>query len=406
MSSEESPKSLPPDTENFLRDYLDLNNGTEIPPRFALWCGISGMSCVLGRRLFLDMGTYTIYPNMFIVLVAGAGHCRKSTAIGMIEKLLIQIEPRPNLVAQKITPEGLIDAVKVEIPEPDKLRPHNMRTCSEGFALVDEMVTFLNINSYEAGMGSLLTTLWDCKESFEYRTKGRGRELITRSCFGMLGGTTVELLRDAIPEEAIGGGLTSRIIFVYVDTPMPPVAITNFSVEKRRVQERLVRTLQRMSSLEGEVSMSSDAWEFYEAEYNRFYKNPMFELKTLAGYASRRHIHMIKTAMIFAASKTITQKVIINKSDLEGACALLEQDEKCMPRVLSLITMNQKGGLMEMVYQMIKQKDNGIPRSMLMAQMSHKIDSRELNEILETLVQAQRIKATAHGNNILYRRIS
>ena len=213
--------------ENFLRDFANLAKGTEIPPLFALWSGISGVSAILGRRVWMDMGVFTVYPNLFVVLVAGSGQFRKTTSIRLIEKLIRQVDPHPNFISQKITPEALIDAVKIQRTGDDS----NLgKEISEGYVLAEELGIFINKKSYEAGMASILIPLYDCADVFEYRTKGRGVEEIRNACFSLLGASTVDWIRDAIPREAVGGGLTSRMIFVFTETPPEPVAIPSLSL--------------------------------------------------------------------------------------------------------------------------------------------------------------------------------
>ena len=98
--------------ESFLRTYAKLNENTEIPGIFAIWCGLAGLSCILGRRCWLDMGHYTIYPNLYLALIAESGKCRKSVAINIIERLLRQVEPKINLISQILTPVALIEALR------------------------------------------------------------------------------------------------------------------------------------------------------------------------------------------------------------------------------------------------------------------------------------------------------
>jgi hypothetical protein len=112
MTNEPPPPDYRP-TGNFLKDFVNFCSGTEIPSIFAMWCGISGISAALGRRCYIDMGTYSVYPNFYILLVAGSGRNRKSTSIKQIEKVIKQLQPIPNLISQSITPQGLIDAIKV-----------------------------------------------------------------------------------------------------------------------------------------------------------------------------------------------------------------------------------------------------------------------------------------------------
>lgn len=384
---------------------MKLNEGTEIPDIFALWCGLSGISATLGRRVWLDLGTYKVYPNLFVVLVAGSGRCRKSTAIGLIEKLIRVLDPSPNLISQRITPEGLIDALRIIEKVEEGNGESELRKESVGFVVVDELSTFLNRKTYESGLASLLIPLYDCKENFEYRTKSRGKEIIKDGCLGILGATTIDWIRNAIPPDAVGGGLTSRIVFVYVGQPPPPVAITSFSRESENLLVELVRALEEIQTIRGQATMSEEAWGFYEEEYNRFYTDsPLYNTETLSGYASRRHVHLLKLGMLFAVSES-RGEVKVERRHLEGALKALTYNEESLPRVLSLITATEKGARIEEVYRRISLART-VSRVEIMRSLSHKIDTRELTELLETLLHAKRIIQNVQGATVFYSAIN
>ena len=385
-------------TESFLRRYLKLNSGTEIPELFALWSGLSALSCTVGRRVHLDMGVYKVFPNLYTLLVAGSGRCRKSTAIGVMENLVYALEPKPNIVAQRITPEGLIDAIR--ITEPDASGTDVEERC-EGFVLADELSTFLNKKTYEAGLAPLLISLWDCKEHFEYRTKSRGAEVVKNSCLGLLAASTVDWIRHAIPEDAIGGGLTSRFIFVYVEIPPPPVALTQYEPWKDELKDELVRELAAIRTLNGKMMLAADSVSWFEKSYNDFYDNsPFFEDKCLSGYASRRHVNQLKLAMLLAVSGGL---MTIEVRHLETADALLVKAEQHMPKVLSLILSSEKGNLTESVYRTIARKSSGgLGRNDLIRSFSHKLSSKEMQEIIDTLAHSGRIKSEARDGTVFY----
>jgi hypothetical protein len=389
---------MPEESENFLKDFVELNKGTEIPELFALWCGLSAISGVLGRRIWIDMGTYTVFPNTFIVLVAGSGRCRKSTAIGVAEGLVRSVEPRPNIIAQKITPEALIEALH----QVDGTSTTVIREVSEGFVIVDELATFLNKKSYEAGLAALLIPLYDCKSNFEYHTKGQGRAMLSNCCLGLLGASTIDWLRHAVPAEAVGAGLTSRIIFVFVEAPMPPVAITTFSPEKKAIQERLIRSLSKAATYQGQMTLSKDAWKYYEERYNEFWqKSDFFNNHLLTGYASRRFVHLLKVGMLFAVS---TNSPEIEERHLIGADSILTASEEHMPRLLELVTSSDQGALLNVVRDKIFKAEQ-ISRSDLLRLLSNRIDSRGLTDIIDTLIHSNQVRAFSNGSAIYYARI-
>ena len=60
-----------------------------------------------------------------------------------------------------------------------------------------------------------LTDLFDCRElPWKYRTKGRGDNTIENLYLNLLAATTPDSLASSLPALAIGGGLTSRILFI------------------------------------------------------------------------------------------------------------------------------------------------------------------------------------------------
>lgn len=387
---------------NFLIGFRQLCLGTEIPEQFAMWSGIAGISCALGRQCWIDMGTYTIYPNLYTVLVGASGRVRKSTSIGVIEKLLRQVEePKLNLIAQKITPEALIDAMRqVETSDPTRIGGLNQ---SVGFVIADELSTFLNRQSYEAGLGSILIPMFDCKDTFEYHTKGGGRQQLAEVSLGMLAASTVDWLINAIPENAVGGGLTSRVIFVYVKKPAPPVAITTFDDFKRDLHAKLLSILKKVHTIRGQFTLEPSAWSYYVAEYNKWNTKTgvkYYENKNLSGYASRRHMHGLKIAMILSASESTRR--VVTETHVKSAYTFLEQTEIEMPLVLELVTSSQQGAILAQVLDMIRTRKTCTKAEVIRA-FSSRITSRELDVLIETLMQAGQISQLVQGDKIFFK---
>ena len=395
-------EQTPPKT--FLHRYLELNAGTEIPESFALWSGLCSLSVVMGRNVYMDMGTYKIYPNLYVILVAGSGKCRKSTAIGVMEKLVQDVTPPPKLIAQKITTEGLIQTLRDEPKQPGvvKLSTKPRNPC-DGFVIVDEMAMFLNKKSHETGLSPLLIQLFDCKSKIVYTTKTHGDEVLENTCLGMLSASTFDWLKNAFNEESIGSGLTSRIIFVYVQEPPPPVAITSFSKKKEMIQGKLKRRLNAIRKIKGVMRFSTNGALWYENWYNKFYEeSELYENKTLSGYASRRGVHMIKIAMLIAGSHKTLQ---ITEHHLITADALLAKAEIDMPSVMSLIITNDTGANAELVLRIIGGHGR-ISRSNLMQRVCYKLNAQELDLVISTLKTSRQILEiqSTKGNQIWYQK--
>ncbi len=383
-------------TEHFIKDFAKLGANTEVPQEFMLWCGISGVGAALERRVWIDMGPFTVFPNMYVVLIAGSGRCRKSTSIDMLMDVFAESNQQPRFISHKSTPEALIDALRVTGADGEE---------SIGYGVVDELSLFLNKKSYEAGLSSLLISLFDCKRSIEYRTKGRGIEKLENTCLSILGASTIDWLKNAVPSDAIGGGLTSRMIFVYVSAPTSPVAWPVFTSEQQQARCQLGKFLEGIFELSGPVSLEPPARAFYEERYCDFYtSSELFDDPLLSGYASRRFVHLLKLGIIFSVSRG-ARDLLVTKDDLEAAEAALEMIEPSMPRVLSMVMATDKGELCSLIYSKIA-KHSPVSRSHLMRAFAHRVDNKELTDHLDTLIQAGRIECFSDGGKGLFYRVT
>ena len=155
--------------KGILTAFAKYTDETEIPRIFSLWVGISTISASIGRDCFIDMGHFTIYPNMYIVLVAGSARCRKSTSIGAGRKFMEKVTPPIKMLSQKMTPEALIGALSGMTAESES----KIINEAEGILVVDELATLIDRNAFKTGMIAVLTKLYDC-DDFPYETRGSG----------------------------------------------------------------------------------------------------------------------------------------------------------------------------------------------------------------------------------------
>jgi hypothetical protein len=380
--------------DNFFLNFLSLARGTEIPELFALWSGVGAASAMLGRRIWIDMGSYTVFPNVYVLLVASSGRHRKSSSLNLALDLIHELPLKPNIIPQKITPEALIDALREGAPNGKIAAAH------EGFVFASEFNTFFNRKAYEAGLGAMLTDFWDCPKVWEYRTKGRGVEQLELTCFGLLGASTIEFLREAIPEDAIGSGFTSRCVFVYSKDPPPPVARTTFDQAKLATRERVKKNLERLATLNGPATLTEEAWKVYEEEYYRWHKQAeeFWNNKTLEGYASRRNVHWLKLGLIFAATDGVLQ---IEARHLRGSLVILQNAEKHMKIVTAELTTSDIGRFIGQVLAFIKARRKAT-KAEIISVMMHSLSAKQLTEVLDTLVASGQVKLHLIDNGVYY----
>lgn len=381
-----------PEPFNYLRKYCALLDRTEVPPRFVLWCGLASILAALEARVWVEQGTYRIMPNFYIVLIAASGQ-KKDTAINLAAKLLRRASPGPNVISQKITPEALISALI------EKQEETPSGKCG-GIVIAGELATFLDKGAMDRGLGPMLTALWDCSP-FEYQTKARGIECIENGYLSLLGGSTIELFRGSLPKESIGGGFTSRTMFVYEEATPPPVAWVDHDPLREGIEAELVAYLERLMTLEGPIAVSPEAKDYYIADYNARHRGDNLRTEPmLRNYENRRHVHLFKIAMALMLSES--PRMVIEPHDLQGAKIILEEAEQYLPRVMELILASEVGVSSSIVYQYILSR-KCVTRADLVRHFCSQLDAEEISKIINTLVISNRIKIDTDAGKLVYR---
>ena len=199
--------------KNWGEAYREFTFDTESAPIFHKWTGMFAVASVLARKVWLEMGRLKIYPNLYVVLTAEPGIARKTQAINYMTPLLNEIAG-VKMSADAITKEALttdIAEAKDSVQMPDgTIAEHSSLTI-----ISKEFESFLGQKKENTKMLVFLTDIFDAPDKWEYKTKGSGEDNAVAACVNLLGATTPGSIASSLPVQAIGGGLTSRIMFVW-----------------------------------------------------------------------------------------------------------------------------------------------------------------------------------------------
>tara|TARA_R100000808_G_C2139349_1_gene147290 strand:- start:803 stop:1981 length:1179 start_codon:yes stop_codon:yes gene_type:complete len=364
--------------KDWISAYMQYVDNTEPPDQYKMWVAISTIASVLQRKCYLDWGPMVFYPNMYIVLCGPSGKARKSTAMGPGMKMLRTLGVK--LAAESVTREALIrelknsNATQVD-PDDGSMHLHASLT-----VVSPELTVFLGYNN--SALLSDLTDWYDCRDRWTYRTKNMGTDDIVGVWVNLIGATTPELLQTTMPRDAIGGGLTSRIIFVYEEKKGKIVPAPFLSPEEVELREWLVTDLEKIGMLSGEFKITKkflDKWiEWYTAQED----NPPFKDLRFSGYIERRPNHVLKLCIILSASEG-DSKVITDKH-LDRALKILGKTEKKMPYTFSGVGKMETADVMARVMATIA--TNGtMTFSSLLETYYYDADQDTLQKILATL---------------------
>jgi hypothetical protein len=208
-------------------------------------------------------------------------------------------------------------------------------------ALTIESSEFGNLlNPADKEMVDLLVSLWDGKPgAFTKRTKGSGNDEVVNPWINLIACTTPAWIAGNFPEYMIGGGFTSRTIFVYADQKAKYVAYPGKEVPTDLAEkaQMLVEDLCQISMMAGEFRLTAEAVQWGEAWYRQHYtvKNIELDDDRFGGYLARKQTHIHKLAMVLAAAES--DNLVITAEHLALANTMVSDLEPDMQFVFSKI---------------------------------------------------------------------
>lgn len=386
----------------WLENYLLYTENSEPPRSYHTWCGLSVLAGALQRKVHLQWGFETLYPNLFMVLVGPSGRARKGVALGIAKEMICSI-PGVSVAPEAASREAIILAMKRAVtnfqdPSDNKIKFHCSLT-----AFSEELSVLLGQSDIK--LLSNLTDWYDSKSEWAYETVGRGRDALQGLCFNLAGATAPEWLQSMLPQEAIGGGFTSRVLFIVEDKKGKTIPKHQLTPEELELKQTLIRDLEKINQLSGQMTFSPEGEAAYTAWYSEQDKllaqgQQAVEDNRFAGYCERRATHIRKMMLLLSASRGDDLKLTL--SDFIQARHILEEAEIKMAKTFGGLGKAAHSDATEGVMNYIKTM--GITtRSVLMSKFYRDVDPFTLKGIEETLVNMKVVKIKLlEGNEKVY----
>lgn len=342
--------------ENWLQAFVDYASFGEAPLKMLFWTGVSTVCGALRRRVWLDMKYFQWVPNMYIIMVAPPGIVSKSTTANIGMNLLRKIDGvhfGPDVVTWQSLVESMANSTELALDTgTGEYLPMSCVTIAS-----DEFGTFLNPDDRE--MVDVLVSLWDGKRgAFKKQTKTSGSDNIENPWINIIACTTPSWIAGNFPEYMIGGGFTSRCVFVFTDKKRQEIAYPDEKVpaDFSERQEKLIHDLEMISLLIGEMKLSDAARSWGRDWYSKHWRNPPTGLSQdqFGGYLARKQTHIHKLAMILSASCRDT--LVITDEDLALSADMITALEADMPKVFSRIGQDSITGGTTAIIELLREK--------------------------------------------------
>lgn len=379
---------------DWLPAFVNYASVTEAPRRMHFWSGVSAIAGAIRKHAWIDMGMFIWSPCFYIVFVAPPGIVSKSTTADLALELLREV-PGIKFGPDAITWQALVTsfaAASEAFEWEGEWRPMSPLTL-----VATELGNLINMQDRE--MLTLLITLWDGRKRYTKETKMSGNDVIEAPWINMIACTTPHWISDNMPPSMIGGGLSSRCIFVYADQKEKFVANPkkHMKVDAYETRAGLIQDLEHIANnIVGPFELSSEADAWSEEWYERFWKDALSRMndEMLQGYAARKQTHLYKLALIISASRGDSR--VIEVEDIQLANVMLEQVEQDMHKVFSRIGRTEDSLQAEkLVAYLRKEKEVSYEKAYRMVHVAFP-DFRNFEGILDGLIRSGQVTL---GNN-------
>ncbi len=388
--------------DDWLKAYMRYTAFSEAPDDFHFWVGISTIAGALRRRVWIDQGYFQWTPNFYIIFVAPPGIISKSTTMSIGMNLLRQLEHvkfGPDSITWQSLTQSLAAATVGETdPANGKIHPMSCMTIASS-----EFGTFINPSDRE--MIDVLVSLWDGQiGTWERITKTQGKDMIQNPWLNVIACTTPAWISGNFPEYLIGGGFTSRCIFVFGEKKRQYVAYPGKEMppELKHLEEQLVHDLRIISEdIFGAYELDNEALalgkDWYTKHYNDYEAGKFSKLgDRFGGYIARKQTHIHKLAMVLTAA-TRNERVI-RKRELELSIKIVSMLEDQMPQVFERIGKTDVSKRATEVVQLVRSM-RSVMRMQLYQHCFRTMSWKEFEEALQSAMQAGILSAVIVGTD-------
>jgi hypothetical protein len=356
------------------------------PKAYHVLCCLSLLSTLLTENVSLSLKSGTIYPNLYIMLLADTTWTYKTTSMTYALNLLSKVYP-DSLIGSGGSPEGLFYAL-------------SERQGISSLFFRDEAVGFFyeaGQKNYMTGMLDSLTKFYDCQSerrvlAGDTRNGGSATRTvhIRDPRLSLLAGGTLTRFFDVINEDKIMDGFLPRFLFSVKEGSAAnlkslELADTHYTRDSDLLlqdilgvylcRQREITTDQATLDLHHEYML-----DLVTSELSRFGG------QDFGGVYNRLAISVLKVAMIIACLED-KQRVKMKKKHLQNAILLAQDWKQSVDHIIKTVGKPMKERQYDKVINFICDNGGACTQATLM-KVFH-LESKDMNRIVDTLVDRE-----------------
>lgn len=353
------------------------------------------LSSLLSGSVRLPTSYGTVIPNLWFMILADTTLTRKTTAMDIAMDLVMEVDENA-IMATDGSIEGLLSALASRPGRP------SVFLRDEFTGLLESMTK----KDYMAGMPELFTKLYDGK--FQKRILRKEIIEVRDPRLIFFAGGIKNKITGLLTHEHVSSGFMPRFIFITAESdimrlkPIGPPTVRTTGNKEAILQElkdifgyynrtQTLKIEKLKTTVDHEVTfearLTEDAWVRYNQLENELLEfgldSDIPDIMTPVGDRLAKSI--LKAALLLSASRQRSDEVVVELSDILRAISYGEQWRIHAEEIMRNVGRGQAERFMETIYNAIKRKEGGVPRSHLM--QAYHLTARDANQIFDTLEQ-------------------
>jgi hypothetical protein len=385
------PLSLSVTSWDFVDEFVDLYRGWIIPEVYLHWAALSVLAAAVEDRVCLRMVDFSpLYPNLWVFLVGDSG-TGKDSAIGAAQQLL----PKDALwcVDGKVTISGLYDYM-------ERQQRASQRPGAPVYLVSSDVVEQLPIGAEAMDFMSRVLPLYGGRDrELIDITRTSGTKTVNRPLLNWIAGCTRSWFPRAVHPDVFTAGFAGRTVFVCADPVYEAYEVITppRKPDHDARMERLRRHCRDLLAIEGEFVFTDRGEIFYQQwlahQVERLRTTQLADVER--NVLTRARTTVVKLAMVYALSRWRPGKplVVDDEAIVRADRAFRDVVVKNIVTVATYAYQSPETQARVVVEEIIR-LNSPISRTKLMRYAMERgvKTSRHLTEILEVLLEAQRIR--------------
>lgn len=362
---------------NFISGFLEYTKHSESPESFLRWAAIATVGATMRDNVYLDVGAgERVYPNLYLILVARSGACRKGFPLKVSKRLIDKIG-NTKIIAGRTSIQAVVSDLSRSYTA-QMGGGHGLMQGASGLLYSEELAAFMVDDKATI---PILTDLYDYHEKWTNNLKSTETETLKNVCLSMISASNETFLKEVYTKSAIYGGLLARTILVLEQKRRQKNA--RIRRQETAVDEQmLVASLRKVAAMKGTMAFDDAAADCYESWYNSI-DDDSYESKS--GVEARMHTTVLKVAMCLAAAEpdpvlVVREVHVIEAIDL---CIQNLKNYKFMTMGTGQSKISAPGTAV--LTELLKEPGHELTRVRLLQRLWGEVDALTLDQVINTM---------------------